>query len=289
MPKKVPYIFTKFVILNPYKNRDKIAAVGKGAKGVYIFFVLKKEAIYVGSSINLYSRVCSYFMPSILSKADRYVLRYFRKHGFNNVELTLLVMDNSVSNDQVIELEQYLIDNINPNLNIDKVAASSGYHKPMSEKAKIRLRKLRGQPFYVYDVTTKSLIYIFDSKQYAYNKIGIAHDTLNKCLTEGELYLDRIFFSLEYLTEFPFESLISLVDLKSLIKLLRIKYKVQQPASKAILAQNFSKPKLSKQYSSITEFAKAIKGDRGTIRNYLNGIRKGLYKKQWKLSFVNKK
>lgn len=33
--------------------------------------------IYVGSSINLYNRVCSYFMPSILSKSDRRVLQYF--------------------------------------------------------------------------------------------------------------------------------------------------------------------------------------------------------------------
>ena len=35
-----------------------------------------------------------------------------------------------------------------------------GYHKPMSEEAKIMLRQLRGIPIYIYDTTTKSLIFI---------------------------------------------------------------------------------------------------------------------------------
>lgn len=84
----------KFEILDPFHNRSKIADVAKGAKGVYIFticsssFGLDEEEVsnnnicYVGSSKNLYNRVCSYFMPSILAKADRKVLRYFNKYGF---------------------------------------------------------------------------------------------------------------------------------------------------------------------------------------------------------------
>lgn len=63
-------------------NRQKIADVAKGAKGVYIFEVINSNNVYVGSSINLYNRVSSYFMPSILAKADRLVLRYFNKHGW---------------------------------------------------------------------------------------------------------------------------------------------------------------------------------------------------------------
>ena len=51
----------------------------------------------MGSSINLYNRVCSYFMPSILVKGDRRVLRYFNKYGFNNVTLTLYILPDSSS------------------------------------------------------------------------------------------------------------------------------------------------------------------------------------------------
>jgi len=60
------------IISDPFNNRSKIVEVAKGAKGVYIFEVAESNNIYVVSSINLYNRVCSYFMPSILSKSDRW-------------------------------------------------------------------------------------------------------------------------------------------------------------------------------------------------------------------------
>jgi hypothetical protein len=43
-------------------------------------------------------------------------------------------------------------------------------------------------------------------------------------------------------------------------------------------------PDLTKEYPSLNSFAMAVKGDRETIRQYLNGQRSGqLYRKQWKL------
>jgi len=91
--------------LNPFTNRSLIAKVAKKKKGVYIFNVINKNYYYVGSSINLYSRVCSYFMPSILSRKDRYVLRYFKKYGFNNVMLILYILKDSSSIEDVLKLE----------------------------------------------------------------------------------------------------------------------------------------------------------------------------------------
>ena len=70
-------------------------------------------------------------MPSILAKADRRVLRYFNKYGFNNVKLTLFVVEPTCSWEQVIELEQYLIDTLTSSLNVDLVAGY-GYHTPIS-------------------------------------------------------------------------------------------------------------------------------------------------------------
>jgi hypothetical protein len=87
----------KYEILNPFSNRSKIAEVAKEAKGVYIFEIENKNLCYVGSSINLYNRVCSYFMPSILSRADRRVLRHFNKYGFDNVRLILYILDANYS------------------------------------------------------------------------------------------------------------------------------------------------------------------------------------------------
>ena len=42
-------------------------------------------------------------MPSVLSKSDRKVLRYFNKYGFNNVKLTLFIMNSDCTWNQVIE------------------------------------------------------------------------------------------------------------------------------------------------------------------------------------------
>ena len=67
--------------MDPFYNRDKIAKVAKGSKGIYIFEVINEQMVYVGSSINLYNRVCYYFMHSILAQSNRRVLRYFNKYG----------------------------------------------------------------------------------------------------------------------------------------------------------------------------------------------------------------
>jgi len=132
-------------------------------KKVFIFLkkILNKNLYYVGSSINLYSRVTSYFMPSILSKADRRVLRYFNKYGFKDVKLSLYILDDNASIEDVFNLEKYYIDSLPKNsiLNIE-TTPRSGFHLPMSEEARIKLRKLRGQVFYVYDTSTKTLIFL---------------------------------------------------------------------------------------------------------------------------------
>lgn len=148
----------------------------------------------------------------------------------------------------------------------------------MSEEARQKLRKIRGQPFYVYDIQTKSLIFIFDSKQFAYNEINIDHRTLDNCLYNGGLFLNRFFFSIEPITEFVFESLITIESLKILIKDQRLLTKSIQHNSKPIYVENKDNSNLNKVFNSISEFARFIKGDRSTIRAYLYKNKKGLYR-----------
>lgn len=263
-----------YIIDNPFDNRKSIAEYAKNKKGVYIFEILNKNLYYVGSSINLYSRVTSYFMPSILSKADRRVLRYFNKYGFKDVKLILYILDDKASIEDVINLEKYYIDyyhslRTNSLLNIETIPRS-GFHLPMSEEARIKLRKLRGQVFYVYDTSTKTLIFIFDSKQFAYDNINIDHRTLNDCLYEGSLYLNRFMFSLEPISEFVYESIICLNELKTLIKEQRYTQKSIKSTSKKLYVENITNPSLNREFDSIAQFANYVKGDRGTIRLYIN-------------------
>jgi len=85
-------------------------------------------------------------MPSILKTNAWKVLRYLNKHEFNNIKLTIFILDIQSSLDQVIALEQHFIDTLNSNLNVDLVVSSSGYHEPMSYDMRAILHKERGIP-----------------------------------------------------------------------------------------------------------------------------------------------
>lgn len=283
-----PHNYTKYVITNAIQHRDSIAAIAKNRVGVYLW----KSPIgdcYVGSSINLYSRVISYFMPSILSKADRRVLRYFRKSGFKNTELTLFVMDSNSTADMAIELEQYFMDILSPILNVDKIAASSGYHEPMSQEWILKLR--RGTHIFIYDITTSSLIFKYDSIQYMMDTLYISRYTINSCCLNGTVYAGRFYFSIELMSEMKNEinDLLSLEKMKALFMGAKLEttYIINQPNRKYILAENILKPNLSKAYPSIGAFARKVKGDRGVIRDYINGKHENkFYRKQWKLTLI---
>ena len=150
--------------------------------------------MYVGHSINLYNRISSYFMPSILNSKARRVLRYLNKYGFSNIKLTIYIMNENSSLNQVVELEQHFIDSLKPNLNVDLVASGSGHHEPMSQEMRNKLRKMRGTPIYMYSAKDFTLLYIFDSKTQVYSLINIHHVTLTDCLNLGNTYLDTFLF-----------------------------------------------------------------------------------------------
>jgi hypothetical protein len=237
--------------------------------------------MYVGHSISLYNRVVSYFMPSIFKTKERRVLRYLNKYGFTNIRLILYIMDASATIEKVVELEQHFIDSLNPNLNVDLVATSSGYHEPMSQEMRDKLRKERGIPVYFYEAATLTLLHVFESKQYMYKVLNMHHGTLSRCLELGKLYLDTFFLSLDKIEESTNINLLTLDELKTLVNEKREKYKCKKhPAAKTILAENIKYPNLKGEYSSINELAKALKGDRSTLRKYVNGTRTNLYRGQ---------
>jgi NUMOD1 domain-containing protein len=170
-----------------------------------------------------------------------------------------------------------------------------GYHEPMSVRpyggeAKNRLRKTRGwepTPIYIYDTLTKSLIFMSDSKQYLSDNIGIHNSTINNCLIEGKLFLNRFFLPLDIISEFPFENILILDKFIDLIKQTKLDYKPVQPKSKRILAENIKNKDLTRTFISLNELVKHLNGDRATIRKYLTEESKGLYRNQWKFSYLD--
>jgi hypothetical protein len=277
--------YVKVLVDDPFNNRDIVLEVSKKQKGVYIWETLDGKHMYVGHSINLYNRISSYFMPSILKTKARRVLRYLNKHGFTNIKLTIYIMKDNSSLEQVVELEQHFIDRLKPNLNVDLVAAGSGHHEPMSQEMRENLRKQRGTRVYMYNVKDLFLLYTFDSKQQAYDLINIHHNTLNDCLNLGNIYLDTYFFSLDLIEESPETSLIPSDKIKSLVSDKRNVYHVKHPAAKCILAEFKDEPKKNLEFNSLNSLAKHLKGDRQVIREYLKGDKSAYYRGKWKFTY----
>lgn len=217
-------------------------------------------------------------MPSILKTKARRVLRYLNKYGFSNMKLTIYIMDEKSSLEQVVALEQHFIDSLKPNLNVDLVASSSGYHTPMSQEIRDRLRKQRGTPIYVYSADDFTLLYVFESKQLMYNSINIHHTSLNDCLNLGTLYVNAFFFSLDLIEESTKTNLLSLDQIKSLVKDKRDIYIVKHPAAKAILAEFKDDSSKNLVFNSLNSLANHLKGDRQVIREYLKGNKSGYYR-----------
>lgn len=217
-------------------------------------------------------------MTSILKTKARRVLRYLNKHGFSNIRLTIYIMDEKSSLEQVVGLEQYFIDSLKPNLNVDLVASSSGYHEPMNPEIRERLRKQRGTPVYVYSADDFTLLYVFESKQHMYNSINIHHNSLNDCLNLGTIYLDTFFFSLDLIRESAKTNILTLDQMKSLVKNKRDIYIVKHPAAKAILAEFKDDSSKNIEFHSLNSLANHLKGDRQVIREYLKGNKSGYYR-----------
>lgn len=193
-------------------------------------------------------------MPSILKKGDRRVLRYFHKYGTRqrtNVTLTLLIMDST--SDMAVQLEQYCMDTLLPDLNVDPVACSSGYHEPMSQHWRDYLRKLRAGPIkiedcpakvFIYDTQTAQLVFISDSVQYIADHVGIHRSTILRYTTTAEIYLNRFLISYDPITEMENTERMDQDLFLDLLTNVRSEHNnaTVQPTSKSILAENVLYP-----------------------------------------------
>ncbi len=269
----------KLVINNPLTNRKLILKYLKKERGVYIFQSSDKLNIYIGHSINLYSRINNYYMDSILKTKARRVLSYFNKYGFTNIILIVYILEENNDFDNLILLEQYFIDLIKPNLNVDLIARGTGYHYPMSEENKLKLRKERGKTIYIYSLELGKLIYIFDSKTNLMDQIKIHNSTLKDSINLGIIYLNNFKFSVEPINIFKhnLNDLLNIKDLILLIKKYREIYKITHPYSKKILAENIKNKRLNKEFASLNLLTKYLRGDKATIRKYLKNSSNNIY------------
>jgi group I intron endonuclease len=268
------YNLEKITIIQPYNNKKLLLKYLKKKQGIYIFQSIDNINIYVGHSINLYTRINSYFMPSILNTKARKVLRYFNKHGFNKFNLVIYILDIKYKINDLLGLEQYFINLLKPNLNVDLIAKGTGYHHPMTEKMRIEQRLLKGTKIYIYCQFCYNLVYISNSKQDLINKIKIHHKTLKSCIEKNIIYLNLFLIKNELLNkENKLLNKILLNEIEFINFLIIIKqfHFVKHPHLKAVIAEFKDKNNhFKKEFVSINALKLYLKGDKTTICKYLN-------------------
>jgi hypothetical protein len=120
-----------------YDNADvekvNIFAENHGKAGVYRWINKISGNTYVGSSIDLGSRLYTYYSLRSLAKSNRRIERALLKRGYSNFSLEIL---EYCEPNEVLNREQYYLDNLKPEYNIVKIAGSTlGYkHTPASLK-----------------------------------------------------------------------------------------------------------------------------------------------------------
>lgn len=126
-----------------YSNADtlKVSIVreNKSKSGVYRWVNLINGKTYVGSSINLGSRLRDYFKYSFLTQPKNKKMPIYNallKYGYSNFRLEILEYCDVMT---LIEREQYYIDTLRPEYNILTIAGSSlGFKHTETALAKLR-------------------------------------------------------------------------------------------------------------------------------------------------------
>ena len=105
--------------------KTKILKDNKTKSGVYRWTNVISNKSYIGSSINLYLRLRTYFstgsMNKLLLTRSSYIYRALLKYGPSNFSLEIL---EYCEPDKLLEREQYYIDYLKPEYNIAKIAGS---------------------------------------------------------------------------------------------------------------------------------------------------------------------
>lgn len=201
-------------------------------------------------------------------------------------------MNDNSSDYALAIMEQFYRDNLPSDQNVDPdcFGYGSGYHRPMPEEMRKKLRIERGTAFFVYDVVNKVFLYKFESIELAQSSLNVHRQDICKGLKQGVLYLNRILFSLGPLSGYNIIP-ITLEGLKAFIKPLQKAHnRAKHPDCVIILAENVQDSSLTKTYSSLAGLAEGIKGDRGTIRKYQNDPKfiGKVYRKEWIFTKLNK-
>jgi group I intron endonuclease len=172
--------------VNTYPCKAGALCANAKAAGVYIWTNLKTGEQNVGSSINLYTRLRSYFTPSIINMGNRLINKSMKTFGMLNFKLDIYIIDTTGMEPSKIRavtlcLEQYYIFILKPSLNSIKVAGS----KPIvefTEEHIASIKKANSKPVFVYK--NKTLLYEAPSAIELIKETNLSPSTVAKSLKD---------------------------------------------------------------------------------------------------------
>lgn len=132
-------------------NKKNIIKNNRNKSGIYKWVNKTNGKCYIGSSVNLGSRLSNYLSYNYLLGRTNHIKCNSKSkiysalisYGYNNFHLVILEYCDRFD---VIKKEQFYIDSLKPEYNILKVAGSSlGFRHSEQTKLKFKLRKLSSQ------------------------------------------------------------------------------------------------------------------------------------------------
>ena len=119
--------------INADADKVNIFADNRNKIGIYRWINNLNGKTYVGSSSNLSVRFYSYYSLRSLAKSNRPMERALLKYGFSKFSLEILEYCNL---DNLLEREQYYLNNFKPDYNIVEIAGSTLGYKHTEESLK---------------------------------------------------------------------------------------------------------------------------------------------------------
>lgn len=199
-----------FQFSNFFESRAFISQLMKNFGGIYIFTNKVNGKQYVGSSLSLRKRMYSYVR--LEKNSPNYGMAIYwamLKYGLHKFSLTIIIVPEPLK-DKLLVLEQYCIDTLRPEYNINPTAGSSaGYlhteetkrkrsalikgHKNHTEQSRAKIGIAQSRPICVLDAITYSLLFKYPGVRVTRKELKIGSDTLNKYLKSGMPYKGIIF------------------------------------------------------------------------------------------------
>jgi predicted transcriptional regulator len=254
-----------YVFNDPFLQREDIFNNTKNISGCYIWLNRINSKCYIGSSVNLATRLKFYYSYNTHKiNYSSLIISALLRYGMNNFSLIVITIPNSTTK-EVLKLEQILIDNYNSEYNILRIAGSRTGHKYSTESKALMSKNTFN--FYnsesqlktnglisVYSVD-KELLNQYVSIREAAKELNISGWSISKYIKSEQLFNNQFYFSYNLLK-----------DSDNINKVI-ISNKSTKPLNIYVYSSDFE---LLYNFNSVSESARKLEIPRTTISTYLD-------------------